>query len=328
MPIGLGLASSHAPGMYTPKDQLVAGFTMVNEWASHMGALLPSAFSRMNQADLEAHWQRFRNAHAALRKQLESFNPDALIIVGGDQSEMFDNSNKANMMIYTGSDAFGLNSGLMFAGMTGEQYLTHYKCDMQLSKWILNELITREGFDITASDEMRPLGNVMGRPANGLPHAFINPAEIMPRPDLPTILIYENTYDPPAMLSASRCYQLGQALARIMEKSGKRIAIYGSGGLSHDIGGPRTMWIDEPLDHWGLDQLTCGNGQALESLYTFDSATLRSGTGEIRAWVTVAGAMEYKGAKATVVDYIPAHETQTGCGFAYWAVPQNTKTII
>ncbi|MSQ32154.1 MAG: hypothetical protein EXR59_02810 [Dehalococcoidia bacterium] len=153
----------------------------------------------MNQGDLEAHRERFKNAHTALRKQLESFNPDALIIVGGDQSEMFDKSNKANMMIYTGSDAFGLNSGLMFAGMNGEQYLTHYKCDAQLSKWILNELITREGFDIAASDEMRPLGNVMGRPANGLPHAFINPAEIMPRPDLPTILIYENTYDPPAI---------------------------------------------------------------------------------------------------------------------------------
>lgn len=323
MPIGLGLASSHAPGMYTPKDQLMASVAGVNEWASSLGAILPSRFTHMTQADLEANWQRFRDAHGALRKQLEAYNPDVLIIVGGDQSEMFDNSNKANMMIYTGSDAFGLNSGLMFAGKTGEQYLTHYKCDVQMSRWILNELITQEGFDIAASHEMRPLGKVMGRPANGLPHAFINPAEILPRRDLPTVLIYENTYDPPAMLSASRCYQLGQALAKIVAKSGKRVAIYGSGGLSHDIGGPRTMWIDEPLDHWVLDQLVQGNGQALESLYTFDSATLRSGTGEIRAWVTVAGAMEYVGAKATVVDYIPAHETQTGCGFAYWAAPKS-----
>src|SRR2546428_9500712 len=102
MPIGLGLASSHAPGMYTPKDQLQASVKMVNGWASSMGALLPSAFTRMTQADLESHWQRFRNAHAALRKQIEAFKPDALIIVGGDQSEMFDNSNKANMMLYTG----------------------------------------------------------------------------------------------------------------------------------------------------------------------------------------------------------------------------------
>ncbi len=249
MPIGLGLASSHAPGMYTPKEHLQSGFQMVHSWASQMGALLPSAFSRMTHADLEAHWQRFRNAHATLRKQLEAFNPDALIIIGGDQSEMFDKSNKANMMVYTGPEAFGLNSGLMFAGLTGEQYFTHYKCDVQLAKWLLSELVTSEGFDMASSDEMHPLGSVMGHPANGLPHAFVNPAEIIPTPDLPTVLIYENTYDPPAMISASRCYQLGQALARILERSGKRIAIYGSGGLSHDIGGPRTMWIDEPLDH-------------------------------------------------------------------------------
>jgi hypothetical protein len=28
--------------------------------------------------------------------------------------------------------------------------------------------------------------------------------------------------------------------------------------------------------------------------------------------------MEQIGSKATIVDYIPAPETITGCGFAYW----------
>ena len=96
------------------------------------------------------------------------------------------------------------------------------------------------------------------------------------------------------------------------------MSILGSGGLSHDPFGPRNIWVDEPLDHWMLEQLKNGNGQALKDLYYFDSMTVRGGTGETRAWIMVAGAMESLGARATVVDYLNAPETQTGCGFAYW----------
>jgi hypothetical protein len=42
---------------------------------------------------------------------------------------------------------------------------------------------------------------------------------------------------------------------------------------------------------------------------------MRSGTGEVRAWISVAAAMNRA---ATVVDYVPAHCAQTGCGFVYW----------
>jgi hypothetical protein len=40
-----------------------------------------------------------------------------------------------------------------------------------------------------------------------------------------------------------------------------------------------------------------------------------SGTGEVRAWISVAAAMKRP---AKVVEYVPAHCTQTGCGFVYW----------
>jgi len=57
-------------------------------------------------------------------------------------------------------------------------------------------------------------------------------------------------------------------------------------------------------------------GRRLQELFTFDSDTLRSGTGEIRSWITVAGAFD--GVRATVIDYIPARHAVTGLGFAYW----------
>ena len=99
----------------------------------------------------------------------------------------------------------------------------------------------------------------------------------------------------------------------------------GSGGLAHDPGGKRSGWLDQPLDKWVLEQFAEGNGKATQSMYTYDSDTMIGGTGEIRAWITVAGAMEEGGARATVLDYVPAAKTVTGLGFAYWQT-EDAKT--
>jgi hypothetical protein len=109
---------------------------------------------------------------------------------------------------------------------------------------------------------------------------------------------------------------VGRALHQSLADRPERVAIFGSGGLSHCPVGPRAGWVDEPLDRWVLERIEKGEGEKLCSLFTFDSDTMRSGTGEIRSWITVAGAFE--GRRATVVDYIPAYHAVTGLGFAYW----------
>jgi protocatechuate 4,5-dioxygenase beta chain len=120
-------------------------------------------------------------------------------------------------------------------------------------------------------------------------------------------------------ISGEFCYQLGRQVAEILEDDPRRIAVCGSGGLSHDPNGPRNMWIDTPLDHWVLDQIREGHGSALGDLFSYDSMTYRAGTREIAAWVAATGAMEYVGSKATIVDYIgDAPQFQGGIGYAYW----------
>jgi len=146
----------------------------------------------------------------------------------------------------------------------------------------------------------------------GLPHAFVRPQPwLAPKLDIPEVLLYVNTYDPPSV-SAARCYELGQTLARLFRNDPRRIAIYGSGGLSH------SGFVDEPLDRWFLERIATGNGRDASSLYSFDAFTMRGGTGEIRAWITVAGAMEAMGSHAQVVDYINTRHPDVGLGWAYW----------
>lgn len=318
MPIGLGLASSHAPAVVAP----------VELW----GPLYQRFISRVTQPTeaaqeteevIRGYIERIERAFGTLREQLAAYRPDLLIIIGGDQSEMFDPSNVPNLMLYVGAESWATWTSPGAPPETEPEQHLRLEVDVETSRRLLEKLVQEEEFDVAFSGEQQALGP-RGR---GLPHAFFRPVPLLvPAGDIPVVLIYENTYDPPS-LSAGRCYQLGQALARLLRDDPRRIAIYGSGGLSHDPGGPRAGWIDEPLDRWFLGQLKEGNGRATTAMYSFDSMAMRGGTGEMRAWITVAGTMEEMGRQAVVVDYIPAHHAVTGLGWAYWPVESLPRDV-
>jgi protocatechuate 4,5-dioxygenase beta chain len=182
-----------------------------------------------------------------------------------------------------------------------------------LALHLLKEL-NRRGFHVSESKELKPLG----RPKRGIGHAFTRPVvKVTPALNVPIIPFHVNAYFPP-MPSARTCYELGQSIARVLKDRPEKVAIMASGGLSHDPRGPRAGWIDTPLDRWVLEQLRGGTSEALCHLFEFDSDTLRSGTGEIRSWIVIAGACSE--ARATIVDYIPAHHAVTGLGFAYFSL--------
>jgi protocatechuate 4,5-dioxygenase beta chain len=310
MPIGLGLASSHAPAVAAPVDQWPA---LYSRFISKVPQP-PTAAAETEEVRRE-HFHRIHRAFDVLQERLSAYQPELLIMIGGDQSEMFDASNVPNLMLYVGEEAWAeVGGGGLMGGQAQEPDVLRLRIDAETSRWLLHKLVCEEEFDVAVSSEQQHLGP-RGR---GLPHAFYRPVPFLtPNADVPLVLLYENTYDPPS-LSARRCYDLGRALARLLADDPRRIAIYGSGGLSHDPGGPRAGWIDVPLDQWFLGQIEKGNGIGTTAMYSFDSMTMRGGTGEMRAWITVAGAMEEMGSRAVVVDYIPSHHAVTGLGWAYW----------
>lgn len=308
MPIGLGLAASHAPGMYAKTQE--GWDQMWDRLSLSRGIPQPAYVAEETGEKLKDMIARIDAGHNKLIEEFDRYKPDALIIIGGDQTEMFDRSNVPQFMIFTGPEAFGNKAG---AGRGPDAPVVHCDVDVELSKRILNKLVKEEGFDVAFSSEMENFGR-----GHGLPHAFANMISyIMTNTQVPTVLIYENTYDPPS-LSAKRCYEFGQALGRILKNDNKRYVIMGSGGLAHDPGGKRSGWLDQPLDLWFLDKIANGEGKATQALYSYDSDTMVAGTGEIRAWITVAGAMEEMGSHANVVDYIPGGKTVTGLSVAYW----------
>ena len=320
MPIGLGIASSHLGALNLKNAE---EFQRYHKNLTKNVPQPPEVALETPEV-LEDFLGRVPPAFSVLQQKLEDYGTELLIMLGGDQMEMFDRSNVPNLMIYTGETAWGYNpKGMMPIPAPGEprrapelkeEDLVRLKIDVATSEWLLNKLVREEGFDVTISGEQQHLGPA-GR---GMPHAFYRPAPwLMPKLNIPVIMIYENTFDAPS-LSAKRCYDLGATLQKVFANDPRRIVIYGSGGLSHDPNSYRAGWVDEELDRWFLKQMEDGAGKNTQAMYRFDSHTMRGGTGEMRAWITVAGAMEQIGQHAVTVDYMAAHHGVTGISWAYW----------
>lgn len=302
----LGIASSHAPTMFLPAD----------EWPGLHQTLVgdvpqPKAVAQETLEVREGYKRRIDDGFATLAKALKAARPDILIIVGDDQSEVFGPAFNPALAVFCGPEVSG-TVNIRLVGQDPSQNHRQFKCRSDIANRIATELIER-GFDTAVMTELKPLS----RPEAGLGHAFVRTANVMgvAEAGIPILPIFINAYHPP-LPTAQRCYDLGRTLREIVASWPERVAIYGSGGLSHDPRGPRAGWIDEPLDRWVLERLTTGRTQELTKLFAFDSATLRGGSGEIRSWIVTAGAFE--GVPAKVVDYIPVHHAVTGLGFAYW----------
>ncbi|MSQ50634.1 MAG: hypothetical protein EXR28_01970 [Betaproteobacteria bacterium] len=309
MPVGLGLACSHSPNVFIPPE----------EWENrYKRAVLdvpqPLAAALETLEVRRAYAARIDTAFLILQKKLTDYKPDILIMVTDDHNEMYDeNLCQPSIAMFLGDTG----SGVLTLKVPGEDPTglprVQVKCDREFSEFIARGLVQRD-FDIavTRTAETKSLG-----PRNrGMGHGFTRTApKIMPALDIPTVLIWLNCYFEP-LPTARRCLALGKALADICAKRPERIAIFGTGGLSHDPRGPRAGWVDEPLDRSILGALADGEPERLSSLYTFDSDTFHGGTGEVRNWLVVGGAMG--DCKATVVDYMAVHHIITGVAFAYW----------
>ena len=128
-------------------------------------------------------------------------------------------------------------------------------------------------------------------------------------PILPVVL---NTYVPPNQVSPRRCYSLGRALRRAIERYSEdlAVAVVASGGLSHFV-------VDEDLDRRVIDGLA---SRDIDSLTTIPRKFMRSGSSEILNWITVGGAVE--NLQMELVDYVPGYRSTAGTGigacFAVW----------
>jgi 2,3-dihydroxyphenylpropionate 1,2-dioxygenase len=285
MPLVSALCASHAPNILLEPGR---------EWEDFMDlhySMAPSGTASRPTLDQQKKLrQDAETAFAALRSDLEQANPDVLIVVANDQFVNFFWNNIPTFFVTTADEVKGQFT----------QHKFHYKNHRELGKAIVRAGMEK-GIDFSYGEDIEL------QHTQNVPLYFL-----LPQPTIPILPVYVNTWVDPAP-SPRRCYQVGELIRAVADRSSERVAILATGGLSHFPGSPRIGEIDENFDHQLLDVMRQGKGKSLVDYSVQD--LLQAGDTEFLNWMVVVGAIGE--AKATYTAYMPDF-VATGWGFVSW----------
>ena len=326
--IVLGVGAAHGPLLSTPPEQwdLRAKADRENkkhwfrgktyDFESLLAARAPGFAAEVELAVRQERYARCRKAIDQLRDIFHAAAPEALVIVGNDQREFFDDDLTPAITIYNGDvienvqhlheSSPGLN--IAEVGNAPEQGAT-YPGAPELANHLLQSL-QDDNFDLAQSSR-----TTVGGKRHGIPHAYgflyHTLLQGAPPPSVPVIL---NVHFPHNQPKTRRCLQLGVALQKAIRsfQGYKRVAVMASGGLSHFV-------VDEELDRRVLNAMEKGDE---ESLATIPENYFKVGTAEIKNWYPMISCMNAEGKKYHCLDYVPCYRSEAGTGcamaFVYW----------
>jgi len=256
----------------------------------------PGITGRYERAERGARERLYANLHR-LAAELKASRPDVLIVIA---AEHFANFFMDNMPAYC------MGMADYYEGpIEDEDWLaikrTRIPGNAELSRQLIEAML--DEIDLAYAQEWQFDHGIM------VPLNFLTPAY-----DLPVIPVNINCQGPP-LTPLSRAYQFGRVLRKACDARPERIAIVGTGGISHWPATPDSGKINEPWDREFL-QRWLANDRAALTAYS-DAETYRdAGQGgfEIRTFVAVAGATE--GSTGELYCYEPIPIFAVGCTVA------------
>jgi protocatechuate 4,5-dioxygenase beta chain len=165
--------------------------------------------------------------------------------------------------------------------------------------------VIQQDFDLTIVNKMDvdhgltvPLSLLFGTPAAW-------PCRVIP------IAVNVVQYPPP---SGNRCYQLGKAIRRAVDcyDPELNVQIWGTGGMSHQIQGPRAGLINKEFDRRFLDQLISAP-DALAAMPHIEYIREAGAEGvELVMWFIMRGALDAQVKTTHRFYHVPASSTAVG----------------
>jgi protocatechuate 4,5-dioxygenase beta chain len=247
----------------------------------------------------ETYWKPLFDGVDPMKRWIEQERPDVVIVVYNDHASRF-----------------GLDLTPTFSHGIGERFTPHDEgygprpvpaCigDPDLAWHIAESLVLKDEFDITLVHEMTvdhgltvPLSLAFGRPTDW-------PCRVIP------LCVNVIQYPQP---TAARCFKLGKALRRAIDSypSDARVAIFGTGGMSHQLQGERAGLINAEYDKKWLDSLAAlpdvmAQTSHLELLTEAGSEGL-----EIIMWLVMRGALDAQVREVHRHYHVPASNSAYG----------------
>jgi hypothetical protein len=268
----------------------------------------------------KAHRARVFSAFRQIREEIDAFKPDFILIWGDDQYENF----KEDIIPPFCVLAYDTLQFKPYTRLRGRPNIWGEPEDKVFTtpghrvggKFLATRLL-EEGIDMSYA--YRPLHE------DGLGHAFANTLLFLDLDrkgfEYPVLPVAVNCYgsnvirnrgggsqytdepDPPSP-SPRRCFELGQATARILKDSPWRVVLMASSSWSHAFLTEKHHWIypDLEADRALLAQLQAGDYDKWrdQPLAQMEAA----GQQEVLNWVCLAGAMAELGYKMKLLDWV------------------------
>lgn len=270
---------------------------LVGAFAASHGPLIAREWGNLPDGPKNA----LDTAFTEMGKRLKAAEPDVLVIFSPDHWVNFFINNLPSFCIGIGDEHDGPPEPFMQAVYPHKTLPGH----PGFGRHLLDTALEND-FDPAISHRLT------------LDHGFCVPLWRMGLdPSLPIVPVTVNDLEAP-MPTLRRCIAWGKMLRQAIDSypDDLRVAVLGTGGLSHSIGEPTMGEIDEPFDELCIDLFKNADDDALAAGLEKALATTGNGAEEVRDWVIVHAAAGSKG--FDLIDYTPIPEVYVGCGMAEW----------
>ncbi|GGI02480.1 class III extradiol dioxygenase subunit beta [Egicoccus halophilus] len=246
----------------------------------------------------EPYWQPLFAGFEPAREWIDDVKPDVVILIYNDHASAFDLDIIPTFAIGVAPEFPPADEGY------GPRKIPMIKGHPDLA-WHLTESLIDDEFDMTICNKMPvdhgcsvPLSIMFGQPDEW-------PVTVIP------IAVNVIQFPPP---SGKRCYDLGRAIRRAVESYDEdlKVAVFGTGGMSHQLQGQRAGWTNPDFDKKFLDLL----GPQPEELLSISPTEYIREAGsegiELVMWFIMRGALDPEVREVHRHYHVPASNSAVG----------------
>jgi protocatechuate 4,5-dioxygenase beta chain len=246
----------------------------------------------------EAYWAPVFKGYEFSKRWMQEAKPDVVILVYNDHATAFSLDIIPTFAIGCAASFTPADEGW------GPRPVPVVEGHPELASHIAQSVIQQD-FDLTIVNRMDvdhgltvPLSLLCGQPSAW-------PCRVIP------LAVNVVAYPPP---SGNRCYQLGKAIRRAVDSFDEalNVHIWGTGGMSHQLQGPRAGLINKEFDKRFLDGLLT-DPESVARMPHIDYMRLAGSEGiELVMWLIMRGALDAQVREVHRFYHVPASNTAVG----------------
>jgi len=244
----------------------------------------------------DSYWSPLFDGYAPARAWMAEHTPDVVLVVYNDHANAIDLSLVPTFAIGTAASYSVADEGW------GSRPVPPVIGHPALAQHLVESLVDDE-FDITVAQELEVDHGLTVPLSVYCPE----PGEAWPCPVVP-ILVNVLQYPQP---TAARCYALGKAIGRAVASYPEniKVAIFGTGGMSHQLAGARAGLINPTFDRMFLQAIE--TDPASLAKITREEYVREAGSEgiEMIMWLVMRGALNDEITRITETYHVPASNT-------------------